>query len=129
MKKYLQASLTNLVLDRKDIQQIESDLRVIIRDYFYDNGHTDGVRITESEYDILRFTARTYSNYSGMSSRPTMNEDRESLNAFRLEVRRYLKQYGVTKVKFDLTKSKAHYGYISGPDDFPVVVLKAIYFG
>lgn len=57
-----------------------------------------------------------------------MDDDRYLMSEFKSEVRSYLKQFGVTKIKFDTKKLKLHYGYVSGPDDFPVVCLNTIYF-
>ena len=112
------------------ISNIESKLFSIIKKYFHDDNYsyTQGIKITESNYDLLRYTARPYSNYRSTSSKLIMDDDRYLMSEFKSEVRNYLKQFGVTKIKFDTKKLKLHYGYISGPDDFPVVCLNAIYF-
>ena len=130
MKKYISASVTDIELDRSIVTDIEIKLYKLVRQYFNDTLSTDGVRVTSSTYDILKYTARPYSRYSGSSAKPTINAgDIDKLNEFRAAVRSYLKQYGVTRVKFDFKQYKIHYGYISGPDDFPVKELRAIYFG
>jgi len=131
MKKYIKSSVTDLELDRSSIKEIESGLRRLVKKYFYDGDHgrTEGIRVSDNTYDILRYTARPYSGYRNMSASPMMNEDKKSLNEFKSEVRKFLKQFGVTRVKFATRKVKIHYGYVSGPDDFPVTCLGAIYFG
>lgn len=130
MKRYIQSSLTDLKLDSNTLSTLESGLYNIIKKYFHDDNysHTQGIKITESNYDLLRYTARPYSGYRNTSSRLIMDDDSYSLNEFKSEVRKYLKQFGVTKIKFDTKKLKLHYGYVSGPDDFPVICLNAIYF-
>lgn len=131
MKRYVKASVTDLELDRRTMEEIGKGLYKIVRSHFSDGTYssTRDMKVTESKYDILRYTARPYSGYRDTSASPTIDDDSEKLNAFRSEVRSYLKQYGVTRVKFDLVKYKVHYGYVSGPDDFPVKELRAIYFG
>jgi len=131
MKKYIKASVTDLELDRRTMKEIGDGLYKIVRQYFSDGNYssTRGIEVTESKYNILRYTAAPYSGYYNTSAAPTMEDDSQKLNTFRAEVRKYLKQFGVTRVKFDLSKHKVHYGYVSGPDDFPVKELRAIYFG
>ena len=131
MKRYIKSSVTDLELSYQDIKEIESGLYKILMNYFHDGNysHTSKIAVTESKYDILRYTARPYSGYSSMRANPAMNKDASALNQFRSEVRSFLKQFGVTRVKFDTSSGKIHYGYISGPDDFPVTYLNAIYFG
>ena len=131
MKKYIKSSITDLELSYQDINSIESGLYNILKKYFYDGNYsrTSKVAVSRHDYDILRYTARPYSGYSSTKAQPCMNKDSAKLNEFRSEVRKFLKSFGVTRVKFDISSSKIHYGYISGPDDFPVVYLNAIYFG
>lgn len=131
MKRYIKSSVTDLELSYQDIKEIESGLYRILMKYFHDGtySNTRSMAVTESQYDILRYTARPYSGYSSMKSQPSMNKDNVALNEFRSEVRKFLKSFGVTRVKFDTSSGKIHYGYISGPDDFPVTYLNAIYFG
>ncbi len=131
MKRYVRSSIIDLKLSSSDIRNIENGLYNLIKQYLHDaeRSHTERVRVSESEYDVLRYTARPSSGYSGMSAKPCADaEDRDNLNEFRSAVRKYLKQFGVSKVKFDFTKFKMHYGYVSGPDDFPMMCLSAIYF-
>lgn len=131
-KKYLnkEESLKEGSSSKNIISNIESKLFSIIKKYFHDGNysHTQGIKITESNYDLLRYTARPYSGYRGTSSKLIMDDDGHSMSEFKSEVRKYLKQFGVTKIKFDTKKLKLHYGYVSGPDDFPVICLNAIYF-
>lgn len=131
MKRYIKASVTDLQLDYTTRKEIGEGLYNIITRYFYDGMYsmTRSVSVSECFTDILPYTARPQSGYRNTSAEPSMNEDSYKLNQFRSEVRKYLKQFGVTRVKFDLGKTKIHYGYVSGPDDFPVTILYAIYFG
>lgn len=131
MKKYIRSSITDLELSYQEINSIESGLYSILKDYFYDgnHSHTSKVTVSEHNYNILRYTAKPYSGYSSTRAQPCMNKNSTKLNEFRSKVRKFLKSFGVTRVKFDISSSKVHYGYISGPDDFPVVYLNAIYFG
>lgn len=131
MKAYIRTSVTDLELDRASIKEIESGLYSIVRRYFHDGNysHTDNMKLSENTYDILRYTVRPYSGYRNTSAEPIMDDDRENLNEFKSQVRKFLKQFGATRVKFDTRKLKIHYGYVSGPDDFPVICLGAIYFG
>lgn len=130
MKRYIRSSRNAVQLDSRTLDEIEQGLYKLIRQYFHDgtHSHTRGVRISQSDYDLLRYTARPYSGYRDTSAGPEMNEDREKINQFRSELRKYLKGFGVTKVRCATSKKKVHYGYVSGPDDFPVVILDAIYF-
>jgi len=131
VKRYIQSSVTSLKLSPISIQQIEDGLLKIVEKHFYENAGSSirYIKVSENEYDILRYTARPYSGYRDMSSELMMNEDKYALNEFKAEVRNYLKSFGVTRVRFDTVKRKLHYGYISGPDDNPVTQLVAIYFG
>ena len=123
-------SATDLELDRASVKEIESGLYSIVRRYFHDDTYscTEGMKLSESAYDILRYTVRPYSGYRNTSAKPEMSDDREELNEFKSQVRKFLKQFGATRIKFDTRKFKRHYGYVSGPDDFPVICLCAIYF-
>lgn len=117
-------------LSKNIISDIENKLYSIVKKYFHDDNysHTQGIKITESNYDLLKYTARPYSGYRNTSSKLIMDDNGYSINEFKSEVRKYLKQFGITKVKFDTKKIKLHYGYVSGPDDYPVICLNAIYF-
>lgn len=112
------------------IAELEKGLYTIVGRYFSDGPHssTMGLKVTFGRYDILPYTAATYSEYFNLSSRPSMNESSMELNKFKAEVRRYLKRFGTQHTRFDIGRGKIHYGYISGPDDFPMTYLNAIYF-
>ena len=125
MKRYIKSSVTDLELDRTSIREIEKGLYDIVSKYF-NSTFVRTIRISESRYDILPYTARPD---GGSNSELSMEADSNKLNEFKSSVRKYLKQFGVTRVKFDIRKYKLHYGYISGPDDFPMNQLLAIYFG
>ena len=131
MKVYVKASVTDLKLSYQQIKEIEEGLYSIVKKYFHDGNYssTRAIKVSESDYDLLRFTARPYCGYSGSRAEPQMNKDTAKLGEFRKEVRAFLKPYGVTRLKFNTSNGKLHYGYISGPDDFPVTYLNAIYFG
>ena len=131
MKVYVRASNVDLELNSNQLNEISEGLCSIVKKYFSDGNYsyTSGVKVTENSYDILRYTARPYNNYSTRKSSPSMNgDDRDKLNEFRSAVRSFLKPYGVTRVKFDIRNYKLRYGYVSGPDNFPMKELQAIYF-
>lgn len=131
MKRYIRAAVTDLKLSYQEIKEIESGLYSILRTYFHDGNysHTSAVKVSGADYDILRYTAKPYSGYSSFRSEPMMNKDSVKLADFKKEVKAFLKPYGVTRIKYNVSSGKLHYGYISGPDDFPVTYLNAIYFG
>jgi hypothetical protein len=131
MKRYIKSSVTNLELSYDQEKQVKDGLYSIVMKYFHDGSHsiTRSMSLSRHTYDILPYTSRPQSGYYNTSANPSMDKDPQSLNAFRAEVRKFLKQYGVTRVKFDTSSGKVHWGYISGPDDFPVTYLNAIYFG
>lgn len=131
MKRYIKSSVTNLELSYEEEKQVKSGLYTIVEKYFHDGNYssTNSMSLSRSQYDILPYTSRPQSGYYSTSANPRMNKDSEKLNAFRTEVRKFLKQYGATRVKFDTSSGKVHYGYVYGPDDFPVTYLNAIYFG
>lgn len=131
MKVYVKASVTDLKLSYQQIKEIEEGLYNIVKKYFHDGNYssTRAIKVSESDYDLLRFTARPYCGYANSRAEPQMNKDAAKLGEFRKEVRAFLKPYGVTRLKFNTSNGKLHYGYISGPDDFPVTYLNAIYFG
>lgn len=131
MKRYIRSSVTDLKVSYEEEKQIKEGLYNIVKKYFHDGNYssTRSMSLSRSQYDILPYTSRPQSGYYNTSANPSMNKDSERLNAFRAEVRKFLKQFGVTRVKFDTSSGKVHYGYISGPDDFPVTYLNAIYFG
>lgn len=118
---------TKLKLDTNEIEKV---IYKLVKKYFYDGIHssTNGMSLSESNYDILRYTLSPRSDWFSRSARPTMNKDTYKLNEFRKEVRTYLKTFGVTHVRFDTSSGKVHYGYVMGNDDFPVTYLNAIYF-
>lgn len=131
MKRYIKSSVTDLELTYEEEKQVKAGLYTIVKKYFHDGNYssTNSMSLSRSQYDILPYTSRPQSGYYNTSANPSMDKDPSKLNEFRAEVRKFLKQYGVTRVKFDTSSGKVHWGYISGPDDFPVTYLNAIYFG
>jgi len=131
MKRYIKSSVTDLELSREEEKQVKEGLYRIVKKYFHDGNYssTNSMSLSRSQYDILPYTSRPQSGYYNTSANPSMDKDTERLNQFRSEVRAFLKPFGVKRVKFDTSSGKVHWGYISGPDDFPVTYLNAIYFG
>ena len=106
---------------------IGKELYAIVKKYFSDGTHstTRYIGVSGSWYG---YVAQPESGYFNRSACPDMSADQDSLNSFKKEVRKCLKKHGFTKVQFNVTRGKVHYGYISGPDDFPTIWLNAIYF-
>lgn len=132
MYRYVKASITDLELSSSQIKEIESGLYDIVKKHFDDGIHsmTRSIHVSgPNTYDLLPYTAKPYSGYMGTSASPSMAKDSYKLNEFKKEVRAFLKPYGVTKIRYNTSTVKVHYGYISGPDDFPTTVLNEIYFG
>ena len=131
MKRYIKASMSDVDLSYDDIQKIEDGLYKIVKKYFSDGrySHTARIAVTSFKYDSPQYTARPSSGYSNTSASPSMNANSAQLSEFKREVKAFLRPFGVTRIKYNVSRYKAHWGYLSGPDDFPMVQLNAIYFG
>lgn len=117
-------------MDTKTRRELENKLCSLIDNYFNNTLNLDGVSVRFSKYDFqYPYTANPYCNYRGYSCDPQIDaNDSMKLNEFKKAVRLLLKQYGFTKVRFEFDNKKIHYGYVSGPDDFPVKILRYIMF-
>lgn len=139
MKRYIRSSMNPDVLSSSQKEEIAAGLLKIVERYFHNEGYgRPSPRVSYSQYDIKEYTFRINSgSYSSDVDYVALVDGDYSmvdLNAFRSEVRSYLKSFGFKKVTFDLgsfkRKGDQYTGYYRPvAPTYTYKELNAIYFG
>lgn len=139
MKRYVRSSMNPDILSSSQKEEIANGLLHIVEKYFHNAGYgSPSPRVSYSEYDIKEYTfrinSRSYNSDVDYVALVDGDYSMVDLNAFRSEVRAYLKSFGFKKVAFDLgsfkRKGDQYTGYYrSVAPTYTYKELKAIYFG
>lgn len=132
MKRYIRASYgVEDILSYKQKEELAEELFKVVEHYFRKDGAgTPSPRITFSEYDIYAYTFRVNSASRSYNVDYVASIDYKpiDLNAFKKDVKAILKDYGFTKVKFDIKNTKLKYEWYGRPAEDRLKQLVAIYF-
>lgn len=134
MKRYIQATMDPDILSYKQKDELAEQIFSIVRKYFTEDEYSSGPHpiVSYWEYDLLPYTFKIVSRYRNTSATWFARSEgygAVDLNPFRAEIRKLLKQYGFTKVKFKLDSYTMTTRYWNGPSHDRRKSLEAIYFG